>query len=317
MRDRRNKHNRGIDCFITRKNMRHNNCYYCGSNGFIFKSYRFEDMAIIADIKIEKKHEGWPGIPHGGLSMAAFVELIDIAKESAALYPHEYHFRFGGERLSCGDAVRCIVQKGDEKNFFGIFGRSLQNPYCHCRYSETHVHHYSNDIIAILKQNMDAATPFIIPNMSVNLINNKPENNNSRMFYITDYQLDRSYLVARLHAPNNFVPMDDSSIHQGVLCSLLDETMGWSTFLSVWQGGVTVELKITFFDKVYNSDDVYVIGFCDTVKGEYGKKIASAYGGVFAQKDDDMEIIALAHGRWLTLAGFKEIMLNYLKHYSE
>ncbi|NMB64379.1 MAG: hypothetical protein GYA16_05855 [Spirochaetes bacterium] len=297
--------------------MRHNNCYYCGQNGFIFRSYRFEDLAIVADIKIEKKHEGWPGIPHGGLAMTTFIELIDIAKEFPAVFPYEYQFRFAGEQLKCGDMVRCIVQKGDARYFFGSFGKSLQQPYCNCRYSEGHVHEYGNEIITILKNNMDASTPFIIPNMSTKLTNTVISDHDQRIFYITDYTTDRTYLILHLHGKNNFAQAPDGSIHNGVLSSLLDETMGWSTFLSVWQAGVTVELQITFYDKVYNTENFHIIGFCDDIRGEYGKKITTAYGGVVAQRGEELAIIALAYGRWLTLPGFKELMVQYLKHYIE
>ncbi|MCX8123357.1 MAG: hypothetical protein N3F66_04245 [Spirochaetes bacterium] len=297
--------------------MRHNNCYYCGQNGFIFRSYRFEDMAIVADVKIEKKHEGWPGIPHGGLAMTTFIELIDIAKEYPALYPHEYRFRFAGERLMCGDVVRCIVNKGDARYYFGTFGKSLQLPYCNCRYSEEHVHSYRGEIVEILKNNMDASTPFIIPNMSTKLINTSSGQHEQRVFYITDYKTDRTYLISHLSGDNNFVQTSDGYVHNGVLSSLLDETMGWSTFLSVWQAGVTVELQITFYDRVSANEAFHVIGFCDDVRGEYGKKITTAYGGVIALRDGGLAIIALAYGRWLTLPGFKELMIQYLKHYSE
>jgi len=165
--------------------MRHNNCYYCGQNGFIFRSYRYEDLAIVADIKIEKKHEGWPGIPHGGLAMASFIELIDIAREIPTLFPFEYRFRFAGEQLRCGDSVRCIVQKADARYFYGTFGKSLQQPYCHCRYNEGHVHPYNEKIVGILKDNMDASTPFFIPNMSFKLIY-ESESDEQRIFYIKD-----------------------------------------------------------------------------------------------------------------------------------
>lgn len=297
--------------------MRHNNCYFCGQNGFIFRSYRFEDQAIVADIKIEKKHEGWPGIPHGGLAMTTFIELIDIAKEYPAVFPYEYRFRFAGERLKCGDVVRCIVNKGDARYFFGTFGKSLQQPYCNCRYSEGRVHEYTEQIVEILKNNMNASTPFIIPNMSSKLINTSCSDHDQRTFYMTDYVTDKTYLILQLTGENNFATAQDGSVHNGVLTSLLDETMGWSTFLSVWQAGVTVELQITFYDNVYNNEKFFVIGFCDEIRGEYGKKITTAYGGVVAQRGEELVIVALAYGRWLTLPGFKELMVNYLQHYFE
>ena len=297
--------------------MKHNNCYYCGQNGFIFRSYRFEDLAIVADIKIEKRHEGWPGIPHGGLAMTTFIELIDIAKEFPAVFPYEYRFRFAGERLMCGDIVRCIVQKGDARYYFGSFGKSLQQPYCNCRYSEGHVHAYSSEIIEILKNNLDASTPFVIPNMSTKLINTDAYEHNQRTFYIKDYRTDKTYMNLHLNGDNKFARASNGSVHNGVISSLLDETMGWSTFLSVWQTGVTVELQITFYDMVYNSEDFYVIGFCDEVRGGYGKKITTAYGGVLAQRGDELAIIALSYGRWLTMPGYKELMIQYLKHYIE
>ncbi len=297
--------------------MRHNNCYYCGKNGFIFRSYRFEDLAIVADIKIDKKHEGWPGIPHGGLAMTTFIELIDIAKEYPPVLPYEYRFRFAGERLKCGDVVRCIVNKGDARYYFGTFGKSLQQPYCNCRYSEGRVHEYTGQIVEILKNNMNASTPFIIPNMSSKLVNTSFRDRDQRTFYMTDYETDKTYLILQLAGTNNFATAQDGSVHNGVLSSLLDETMGWSTFLSVWQAGVTVELQITFYDNVYNNENFHVIGFCDEIRGEYSKKITTAYGGVVVQRGEELVIVALAYGRWLTLLGFKELMVHYLQHYFE
>jgi hypothetical protein len=64
-------------------------------------------------MKIDRRHEGWPDIPHGGVGMTSIIELADLADPS--LFDQEWRadFRFGGDRLGVGDDVTVEILMAD------------------------------------------------------------------------------------------------------------------------------------------------------------------------------------------------------------
>ena len=62
-----------------------------------------------ADVLMDLRAEGWVGLPHGGIGMAAIVELGSCLDSPGDIIPHPFtvDYRLGGSRLRVGDMV-CI-----------------------------------------------------------------------------------------------------------------------------------------------------------------------------------------------------------------
>lgn len=70
---------------------------------------RSEGRRVSVDVFVDRRMEGWIGIPHGGIGMGAVVELASRLDnhpvDDRALYPLSMEFRMGGSSLRVGDTV--------------------------------------------------------------------------------------------------------------------------------------------------------------------------------------------------------------------
>jgi len=89
----------------------HRECYFCGAEGYLFREARPAPGGLEASFVIEVKHEGWPGIPHGGVGMTSIVELANLFDESSTQFPWRADFRFGGERIVTSESVRAALSR--------------------------------------------------------------------------------------------------------------------------------------------------------------------------------------------------------------
>lgn len=300
----------------------HENCYYCTQGGYLFHDYSIKDDSITTRMNIEKKHEGWPGIPHGGIGMTAFIELVDILDEGKTGYPLLYSFRFGGERISVGDIVQLKVEKNEDQ-YRGVMSTSNSVlPYL--KASMTSGMLQSRDKIEQAANQMKAGMPYArytlkIPDMSFRLLFNPRAQHDIHMreFSFNEYNTGYNTLYCRSHHdvanPGTiFNTLRDNQVHPGVLITLLDETMGWAGFLSAWQGGVTVLLDVNLFRPVNKNDRFVVSGMCTKISGSSHRKVVYATGAVFIKNGDSLELAGYALGKWLTLPGYREKMVRYL-----
>ena len=82
---------------------RHADCYFCGPGGYLFSDWKHTDTGVRARMKIERRHEGWPDIPHGGVGMTSIIELADLADRSLT----------GAQQID--DAQTTALGEGDER----------------------------------------------------------------------------------------------------------------------------------------------------------------------------------------------------------
>lgn len=305
----------------------HKGCYYCDSQlPYLFSEYRIDEHRICAMLKIEARHQGWPGIPHGGVGITALVELADLIHPETLEYPLLLNFRFGGERLFVGDVVLLeVVREGNV--FFGKMEKEGgRHPYLTCEITTRAPALFVEESRAVEHlsfQMPSSSSPLVMPNFA-NKIIFTPQTQHLhkyRTFYFRENYDGRVYVKCSLtdcRDKDNGVDINrmGDSLHPGAVITILDETLGWASFFASWQGGVTVNISAYFPAPIIPGGRLYSLGYCEKTYGTFQRKIAYSSGGFFEKKDGSKRLVAYAHGRWLTKPDYKEKMLKYITSYS-
>ena len=87
--------------------------------------------AARADILMDRRAEGWVGLPHGGIAMATIVELGACLDSPGDIIRHPFtvDYRLGGSRLRVGDRV-CIEAEQAQGGITGkIVPEGCDAPY--------------------------------------------------------------------------------------------------------------------------------------------------------------------------------------------
>ncbi|MCX7680036.1 MAG: hypothetical protein N2316_12590 [Spirochaetes bacterium] len=304
----------------------HKNCYYCESkNPFLFSNWDRKSNIIHANFTLEKKHQGWPGIPHGGVGITALVELADLLSCTGLAYPLYATFRFGGERLHIGDEVMVEVIK-KENEFVGKIEKGGKQPYLTCEIYSMSELNFDQEIAKIEyigSQNPVSSSPLVMPNYANKLIfaPHTQHLHKYRTFYFRENSDGYVYVKCSL---TNSAGKDDgadvnklgNALHPGAVITILDETLGWASFFASWQGGVTINIAAYFPEPISPGGTIYSIGYCERTSGTAYRKIANSSGGLFVKKNGIKRLVAYAHGRWLTKPEYKQKMLKYINSYS-
>ena len=68
------------------------------------------ELRVDEELVFEPRHEGFIGIPHGGLGMGL---CLDAWRRIGQLpYPVDVHFKFGGSGINIGDRAVFTVERG-------------------------------------------------------------------------------------------------------------------------------------------------------------------------------------------------------------
>jgi len=301
----------------------HRNCYFCGEEGYLYSGYQLGVDSVEARSVIRKSHEGWPGIPHGGVGMTSFIELAHVLGADMNACPWSVRFRFGGDRLAIGDPVVLRARKVSDGIEGEIRGEESRSPYLKGVYAGSCGDHPGGavrDLVEVLGLPLKSSGTFAIPMFSSRLIFRREHQlyRRHRFFEIRETEPGLSYLITHHGDTRGLVHCDEMNslgergVHPGPLIAMLDETLGWTAFMMVWQGGVTVELELCFLRPVRPVDAVTVMGLCTEIRGPHLKKIVRCHGGVFITEGDTYRPAVYCRGRWLTDPGFKEKMLKYI-----
>lgn len=305
------------------KKYKHRDCYFCKNGGYLFSKYVSVPEESSASMTIEKKHEGWPGIPHGGVGMTAIIELSDKQSGITSRHPWKAKFRFGGEKLELMDEVSIKVRCTNRYCNAIMQTKSGRAPYLTGRLEEENQDEIKDeleDLLNIIKSPIKSRNPFEIPVFS-NRIIFKEEFQRlypTRVFEWRETLGGIPYMASFYRKNNGLIPcrhmntLTKDSVHPGAIVSLLDETLGWAGFLAAWQGGITVELNVHFLNKISCNDSIFSVSYCTGIKGSHRRKMTSCAGGIIAIKGDSYIPAVYCTGRWLTRPEYKEKMLKYI-----
>lgn len=312
------------DCTMNQqKNKGHAACYFCREGGFLGFRNLQAGKGASASLIIDRKHEGWPGIPHGGVGMTAFLELADMMEGVLQKHPLRADFRFGGDAISISDEIGVSIESRGGVMWGELTKLQGKAPYLHASLrpaSSVELEEEGASLMELVKKPVRLRNSFVIPVFSERIIF-KTEFQSAgiqRVFELNETSDGDSYMVCYHRGTNGALACEEMNtlgeerVHPGALLAMLDETLGWAGFLEVWQGGVTVNLSAGFLRPVGVRERIMAVGVCAGFKGRHRKKIVSCLGGIFALAGEDMTPLVYASGRWLTDPEYKRKMLRYV-----
>ena len=92
-----------------------------------------DEAGVRSEIVMDLRTEGWIGIPHGGISMGAIVDLFESLHETRRArglpYPVTMNMRMGGSRLRTGETVHVTVVPEGESAKGIVSVRGSEMPY--------------------------------------------------------------------------------------------------------------------------------------------------------------------------------------------
>lgn len=301
----------------------HDHCSFCGEQGLIISDYQVDGGSIRTELAIDHRHEGWPGIPHGGIAMTALVELADLLDRVTGKYPIQTSFRFGGDKLVLGDRISISLINMDECYRGEINKLSGVLPYMTGTLVHRYEQKYEEELIALerlIERPYRSRNVFTIPDFVHRILFKREFQylHRSREFEFRELPDGRIYMLCFFknsrgeiqHGELNQISAEQ--VHPGALLTMLDETLAWSGFLQVWQGGVTVSLMSYFMRPVNPHEQIFSLGICDSVRGSHLRKMVTCSGGIFSVTEKSIEPVVFARGKWLTKPEFKDKMIRYL-----
>jgi hypothetical protein len=284
-----------------------------------------DETGVRSEIAMDLRTEGWIGIPHGGISMGAIVDLFESLHEDRSARglscPLTLDMRMGGSRLRTGETVSvAVTPEGDAaKGIVSVRGSEM--PYLEA------------DITKGFGPEMSEAPPCLPSSFD------RLERSLSPLpFYRNCFVcgIDRSHpglkrrfqwfeAVRRKRVVVSCAGFDakdrdtvhrfqrDGRVHPVVLMALVDETMGWAGFMNYASGAVTVRLSATLHRDLGVDEKFVVFGGGERVRGKDSRMLFWASGGIaVVGKGGAFETVVTASGQFFGVPALTEQMRKEL-----
>jgi len=296
----------------------HEACFVC-QKAFCFSSITDTVSGVESEMCFGPQHEGWQGIPHGGVAMTALLDLADHCwlrvKGKNLPYPIVIEWRFA-DAVAIGDKMLLKAEIRDEDTIFLSMRRQgSEKIYLKAEIGvgiEIHkVGFNPPDPRVFFKPGAKHQALAIYDNCFV-CGQKRQQPGLQRRFFKTVIKADDcensdvSAVIVRFGSAMEKPPLAASfqqapgRLHPGVLAALLDELCGWSGVLAGDLYGYTVRFSLNI-NRLPALDEEF-FGFSPTplVRGR-GTRQFYMPRGVLYQKNQDgsLDIIAAASGQWL------------------
>ena len=260
----------------------------------------------------EDRHEGFIGIPHGGLAMGLCLDAWRRVASSA--YPVDARFKFGGTGVSIGDSVVFSVENKDQR----------EGP-CLC---------------ATITKNGDKA-PYIKAEITPAAGSLPPDTKGPATSVFRELPYYRNCFVCGHHRSvpglqRRFrVHLDDDDsrvvssvwgaasedreradlfligkdeLHPAVLTSIFDENTAWAGFMQTRTCGLSVRVTFTLLRPVALSEQLLFVGRPAGTRGNpRSPRFFLGEGTIFSISDRVApEPVAFGRGEWLVVDRYNE-----------
>ncbi len=291
---------------------RNPNSFMTGTDPFVrLRPVEGQSGAPGSEITFEKHHEGYIGIPHGGVAMGL---CLDVWRNmDGAQYPVKISFRFAGSGISIGDkavlevepevdndpntTVIRITKLGDRKPYLrAIFSKAADDfshpsqpmpseefrglPY----YKNCLVCGYARDIVGLERSFRFHEVHG--HKMVTVLWGNKDE----------DFDRAKFFLIHK------------NELHPFVLIAIFDENTAWGGFMENKLGGLSVKLDFFIKRPILPDEQLLYIGRPAGIRGApSAPRFFHARGEILSLTDPkNPEIVAHGWGEWIVLSQYTE-----------
>jgi len=293
----------------------HEECFVCHNN-FCFSSINSCDSGVETKMVFSLDHEGWMGIPHGGVAMTALLDLADHcwlqSKGENLAYPLEIDWRFA-DAVHIGDemSLQAVVNDNDENSLL----LSMRRPGSEKIYLKGEVRVAAKVAEVgfpllepeLLQKNSTQHQPLAIYDNCFVCGRKRQKPGLKRRFFKFGCVGDElPAIIVRFGGGPEELQLASSfqqasgTLHPGVLAALLDEICGWSGVLADDLYGYTVRFKLHINRLPAIGEELYGMAPTPLVRGRGSRKFYHPKGALYQKKADGaLEIIAVATGQWL------------------
>ena len=266
---------------------------------------------FLGKLVFEHHHEGFIGIPHGGLAMGL---CLDAWRRAAVpQYPVRTRFRFGGSGLGIGDGARFTVEKehgrgggpvvvaritkeGDKTPYLtaeiasaaSVDGVAMRPPTAVFRdlpyYRNCFVCGHHRAVTGLQRKfRYHASEPGKVVTTGWG-------------FDSDDFDRAESFLIGR------------DEIHPAVLVSIFDENTAWGGFMDTGVAGLSVRLDFTLLRPVGKEEKLLFVGWPAGVKGNpRSPRFFVAEGSILCMNDPkNARPVAYGRGEWIVVDRYTE-----------
>jgi hypothetical protein len=270
------------------------------------------------EIVFETRHEGFIGIPHGGLPMGLCLDAW--RRIGAPGYPVDVRFKFGGSGIAIGDTAIFSVETSLQDEGPRVSARITKvgdkTPYLRTE-------------ITAASAGGSAAVPQRPPEDFRRLPyyrncfvcgHHRTETGLQRRFRVhggagswmvttpwgqdlDDFDRAKSFLIG------------DEELHPGVLISIFDENTAWGGFMATRCAGLSVRLEFTLMRPVGAEEKLLFVGEPTGIRGNpRAPRFFLAAGRILSMKDPcNPEVVAYGRGEWIIMDHYTEqIKVNLL-----
>jgi hypothetical protein len=312
-----------------KNSLSHENCIGCSENGMLIHGVEMlpENKGLKATMLMDKKREGWIGIPHGGIGMGAIMEMMSFHENYPTspgnLFPLQVHFRMGGASARIGDTVmlRTWPKPGGAEGEISVNGAAQS---------------YISASVSFQQDDKDLRQTFLeyMPASQGDMGKVKADMPNYKDCFVCGLRrqepgLRRRFQVLNRHghtlamAPVGFNESDQEEffwcrrgdfLHPLAKLALMDETMGWGGFLLSGHGGVSVRFSFVFLRDIRVNEKFIVFGRGEQMKGSISKRLMYwSSGGIAVVKNDgSLEMVAASSSQVLALPELTDQMRTHL-----
>lgn len=257
------------------------------------------------EIVFETRHEGFIGIPHGGLPMGLCLDAW--RRIGSPAYPVDVRFKFGGTGIAIGDAAIFSVETnppGQEPSVLAKLTKLRdKNPYLRA------------EIVASAAGN--AKLPAMPPadfrklpyyrncfvcghhRMEAGLQRRFQVHGDSGSWVVTtpwgddpdDFDRARQFLIA------------EEELHPAVLISIFDENTAWGGFMATRSAGLSVRMEFTLMRPVGAQEKLLFVSEPSGIRGNpRNPRFFLAEGRILSMADPhNPEIVAYGRGEWIIM----------------
>ena len=283
-------------------------------------------------IRLDARHEGWRGVPHGGVLMSLVLELAHHGMNRAVFSPDAFpiraSFRWGGPTVTLGDCLEIAARTEGEETRVAITKDAEETPSFSVTIrpipssEETETGHFDNLTEAMEKIGRDTKDNVLPLPYATNCFVCGSEREHpglTRRFYCLDAIGEQIVFTSIGLDPDDQNEVfrfrfDDAPVHPGVLAAILDETMGWGGFVKTRHGGMTVKLDVDFLRPVERGEKMLCYGLCSGTRGKSASRMFwFSEGGILPMGEGDLPPIVRASGQWLAMPDLTDEMKKHLQ----
>jgi len=259
------------------------------------------------EILFEPRHEGFVGIPHGGISMGLCLDAW--RRIGSPSYPVSVRFRFGGSGITIGDRALFTVEEDRESSEPCVLGKITKpgdkTPY----------------LRAEIRSAPDASRSVPVDNPLALDLRKLPYYRNcfvcghhrivpglQRRFAVD--QTNGGHLVSTGWGDvsddgdrSKFFLFGKEELHPAVLISIFDENTAWAGFMLTRSAGLSVRVEFTLMRPVASHERLLFVSQPTGIRGNpKAPRFFLAEGTIFSVADPGRpEPVAYGKGEWVVM----------------